>query len=250
MNDLRALAARARTRWPGRAVRVLREVTSTNDVVKAAARAGEPPGLVVVANSQTSGRGRGGHGWHSPPGAGLYLSTLIDAPCDARLLQVPVVCALAVVTGLSMLARGLAIKWPNDIVTADGRKLAGILCESVARKVVVGIGVNVAVESFPAELDARAISLHTIAEAGPHDRSVVAMAILDALDDWRGGWKQLGFEAIRKVFLELTSTIGKHVECEGVRGKAIGLSADGALEILREDGALVPIHAGDLVTLS
>jgi BirA family biotin operon repressor/biotin-[acetyl-CoA-carboxylase] ligase len=243
MGDLgAALPALIAARWPGRDVRVLEEVGSTNDVVKEAARAGAPPGLVVVADRQSAGRGRAGRAWHSPTGAGLYLSTLVPAPPVPT--RVPLACAVATHEALRGLApgAGLHVKWPNDVLADEGRKLAGILCEGLGRTIVVGIGVNVAHVAFPADLAATAVSLRMLGASA--DRAGVALALLEALDAWleraRADWP-----AVRAAWRQASQTLGRPVRVGGVAGTAVDLDDDGALLVDTAAGRR-RVVAGDL----
>ena len=148
-------------------------IGSTNDEAmsrSAKALAERPEGLVIVASEQTAGRGRRGHTWFSPPGAGLYVSvvlapaTSIDPARATTLLTLAAGVALA--EGIAE-ATGLAVdlKWPNDMQVSR-RKLGGILAESSgtggrADTVVVGYGLNVLATAFPPELRDRATSLES-----------------------------------------------------------------------------------------
>ncbi|HEV8209288.1 MAG TPA: biotin--[acetyl-CoA-carboxylase] ligase [Vicinamibacterales bacterium] len=129
-----------------------------------------PEGLVVVADEQTSGRGRRGHTWFSPPGSGLYVSvvlapaTAIDPARAFSLLTLTAGVALA--EGIEQ-AAGLRVdlKWPNDLLVSR-RKIGGILAESSSGgdridSVVVGYGINVRSTSFPPALRSQATSLET-----------------------------------------------------------------------------------------
>lgn len=224
-NDLEALAADAARRWPGRTFQVLEEAGSTNDVAKEAARAGALPGLVVVADHQSAGRGRAGRAWHSPPGAGLYLSTFVAAPPIAT--RIPLAAAVATHEALAALIPSgpLALKWPNDVF-ASGKKLAGILCEGLARGIVVGIGVNVAHASFPPELTATATSLTLL--GARIDRTSVALRLVDALDAWlpraASDWP-----GIRAAWSAASATLGRTVRVGTIEGTATALDDDGAL---------------------
>lgn len=146
---------------------------STNFKAKELASKGYQSGTVVVADEQTAGRGRLGRNWYSPAGTGLWLSIILRPdipPLDSPLLTV--IASLAVYESLLVLEKEpaapeqhnntLQIKWPNDILM-DGKKLAGILTElSLGSKInyaVVGIGINVNQEEFPAELSGIATSL-------------------------------------------------------------------------------------------
>jgi BirA family transcriptional regulator, biotin operon repressor / biotin---[acetyl-CoA-carboxylase] ligase len=176
-------------------------IGSTNDEAGRLATSGAPEGTLVIADQQTAGRGRSGRSWHSPPGAGLYVSVLCRPSAarenatftSARLITL----AAGVGAGEGIRsATGLPveIKWPNDIVFADGqgplvadrrwRKVAGILAEASAtadgiQHVVVGFGINVGAATFPTDLVTSATSLEM--EAGrPVDRGTVLVETLAA----------------------------------------------------------------------
>ena len=149
----------------------LHETTSTNDIAAAYAERGAPEGTTVVAAAQTSGRGRLGRSWYSPPGAGLYVSIVIrDSRCAPFLTLaggVAVAEGIRAATGLP-----LEIKWPNDVVTpgtsgpSRRRKLAGVLAEASSsadglQHVILGIGINISPASYPPDLADRASSIET-----------------------------------------------------------------------------------------
>lgn len=135
---------------------------STNDIAKALAEEGAPAGTVVLADSQTSGRGRLGRPFYSPPGTGLYLSLLFrpqDPPALSGLLTVAAAVAAAEAAE-GLVGRPIGIKWVNDCFIGD-RKFSGILTEAALsmedlslRYAVVGVGVNVVTpqDGFPADL--------------------------------------------------------------------------------------------------
>ena len=135
------------------------EVSSTNDVAREWAKSVLHERLVVVADNQTNGRGRRGASWVTPAGEALAFS-LVLRPTMVRSLwpRLALVSGLAVAKVLE--SRGLyaEVKWPND-VHIDGKKICGILLESIDNFVVIGVGVNINVSSFPAELENIATSM-------------------------------------------------------------------------------------------
>ena len=165
-----ALTASAATRGVfGARLFYAAEVSSTNDLAAAAAERGEPEGTTFVAGAQTAGRGRLGRAWFSPPGAGLYLSTLIRRQALAP--WITIAGGVAVAEGIRG-ATGLPvqIKWPNDISAVGGagfkarRKIAGLLAEASSgpqgvQWMVLGIGINLGPAAFPPELAGRAGSI-------------------------------------------------------------------------------------------
>lgn len=153
----------------------------------------------MVAGEQTAGRGRHGRSWVSDPGAGLWSSTIIRE-CE-EFTRLPLIAALAVVDVARELAGACwTIKWPNDVLGADGRKVAGILAEAVADGAVVGIGINL--ERPPQEF-AQAGSWVDDCGSSP-DRSELLAGLLialharvhqpwaHALADYRGLCRTLG----------------------------------------------------------
>ncbi len=161
-------------------------VDSTQAVARRLAEAGASEGTLVVADFQRAGRGQRGRSWTAPAGAGLLLSVVLRPPlAPARWPALTLLAAGAVVDAVARVAPGVRaeIRPPNDVF-AGGRKLAGILAESVVGPrpfVVLGIGINVGQrpEDWPAELRGRAVSL---AELGaPVGRPALLAALLDRL---------------------------------------------------------------------
>jgi len=221
---------------------------STNDRACELVRSGAPPFTVVVAARQTAGRGRGGARWHSPPGAGLWISVLLPGagPVPPHLpLLVGLAAARAVETVCAELDVG--IKWPND-VEVGGRKVGGVLCEHADGCVVAGVGLNVRQrpEDFPAELTGRAVSLETAA-GRPVSMGAMASALLAEL--------RRGFEApLGPLPQELREELAARdvlrdrpvVSQQAGAGVARGIDEDGALLVERPDGARVRVLAGSV----
>lgn len=162
-------------------------IGSTNSAAMQAAEAGAPEGTVFVAEEQTSGRGRGGHSWHSEPSAGIYCSAILRptlAPADVLVISLAaglaVSAAIREVTGLVP-----DLRWPNDVMLAD-KKVCGILTELNAevtrvRYVVVGVGMNVNQARFDAELEPLATSL-AIDTGHNWSRGDLTVSLLKSLD--------------------------------------------------------------------
>lgn len=145
-------------------------IDSTNTYAKSLAQQGAPHGTVVVAESQTGGRGRLGRSFHSPAGTGLYLSMILRPLCKAdQLMHLTCAAAVAACDAIES-ATGLrpGIKWTNDIV-CKGRKLGGILTElgfqdDLVDYAIIGIGINCnqSAADFPQELQSMAASLSMV----------------------------------------------------------------------------------------
>jgi BirA family biotin operon repressor/biotin-[acetyl-CoA-carboxylase] ligase len=216
------------------------EVSSTNDVAAALAERGAREGCVVAANAQTAGRGRQGRSWASPPGAGLYVSTVLRpgrqaVPALTIAAGVAVADGIRAATGLS-----LTLKWPNDVY-AGHRKLAGVLAEASTNAatdaihyVVLGFGINVMPAAYPPDVANRATSLE--GELGRAvDRGLLLAECLSSLarryadlQEGRGG---LVIEAWRA---RAAATLGRRV-----RWDVAGTTCEGVTENIDESGALV-----------
>ena len=243
-------------------------VSSTNDLAAVLAERGHHDSTIVVADEQVAGRGRGGHTWYSPPGAGLYTSIIVDARGGtvhadwARWLTLAAGVALS--EGLHA-ASGLpvAIKWPNDLVIAPSgtvrgaRKLGGILAEARSEggeltHVIVGFGVNVQRSSFPPEISARATSLED--ELGREvDRGRVLAALLGRFLTWLRRLRARQTTAVVARWRELAvggsgATIEWTRDGHRLRGITAGIDADGAL-LVRARGATERVLGGEVVWL-
>jgi BirA family biotin operon repressor/biotin-[acetyl-CoA-carboxylase] ligase len=249
-------------------VRHLRSVGSTNVLALEAAPAGAPHGCVWVADEQTAGRGRSGHGWHSAVGDGLYVSVLLRpqmALLDALWLSLTtglaVQAAIAAVTGLEV-----DIRWPNDLLLG-GRKCGGVLVETsvvasqseapaMLRYAVIGAGINVNHESFPAELKDIATSLRR--ESGrAWAREDVLIEFLRALErevglleaELRG--RHTGPGLLQRFATASSWARGKQVRVDedgGYTGVTDGLDARGFLRVAGDDGVLHTVLSGGVRT--
>lgn len=247
-------------------LRVLDEVTSTNDEVKRALEAGEPEGLAVSARRQTGGYGRQGRTWASPEG-GLYLSLLLRPSVDAAVLPtLSLVTALAVrraVAGLLLAeaAESVQVKWPNDLVVpAAGRlpdpafrKLCGISLEAHAGGVCVGIGVNV---EPPDAADAAAVGGKNVPVYLPElgfegNVDDVAAAVLHAFAPLYRAWLAEGFAPLAGEYVAHASLTGRSVRMVNRAGEPVAegmvasVDAFGRLVLRASDGSRVPVASGE-----
>lgn len=256
MSDLTAAAVErelARLGAPFGPVSVVALTGSTNDDARAAAARGAPHGAAFLADTQTAGRGRGGHAWHSPPGENLYMSMILRTRVPAAsVAPVTLAVGLAVATVVEARLDGLAdvrIKWPNDVYAA-GRKLAGVLVEGQLRgaevvSLVAGVGVNVRTVDFPPELAARAASLRSLG-AADLDRATLAAELLAAIGAAVARFEREGLggalvEIARRDFL-----LGRRLEAGGVAGTGAGIDADGRLLVRTAAGAIVAVSSGEV----
>jgi BirA family biotin operon repressor/biotin-[acetyl-CoA-carboxylase] ligase len=209
----------------------LREVDSTNVRAQRLAVSGAPHGTLVTAAGQTAGHGRQGRRWVTPAGRALACSLVLRDP--PRLL--PMLAALAVADVADRFddaGRRAAIKWPNDVLL-DGRKVSGILAEGRPQEgwVVLGIGVNVAVEEdgFPSELREIATSLG----GAPADVERVLALLLERLDRWLAATPEDAMSAYRA----RDALAGREIRWGAPerRGTALGVAGDGRLRVRLAD---------------
>lgn len=233
------------------------KVDSTNRVAMDLGHTGEPEGTVVIAEEQTAGRGRAGHSWHSERATGIYVTVLLRpriSPVQASLLTMMAgLSAFSAIKGQSDIEPDL--KWPNDILVG-GKKLGGILTEMHAepnqvRFVIVGIGINVNQEKFPADLSAIATSLRV--ETGrPQSRLELVVRLLRQFETDYNQFIAKGPESVIRRFETVSSfTRGERVRVtngsQSYAGVTDGLSPEGFLRV-RPDGssASVSVIAGDV----
>jgi len=233
-------------------------VASTQDLVTEAARAGAQEGLVVFADEQSAGRGRAGRSWTAPAGSALMFSILLrPAGSVADRASLSLIGGLAVVEGLGLVGGPMAhLKWPNDCL-CRGRKLAGVLAESVTGRdgdqvVVLGIGCNVQWEGLEVPADLRESATACDLEGAPLDRTQLAEAVLERMADRYRQWQAGGFAAIREDWLKHAAWLGEEVVAEHqsgrLTGRALTVSETGELILETPTGRAV-IAAGDLVRL-
>jgi BirA family transcriptional regulator, biotin operon repressor / biotin---[acetyl-CoA-carboxylase] ligase len=226
--------------------------TSTNDDAKRAAREGAPAGTAFVADAQTSGRGRLGRAWYSPPGENLYASFVLR-PCFelGRMPIVTLAAGLAVADAIAPLMneRRVTLKWPNDVFI-EGRKVAGILSEAQLTNpkqpwIVVGIGINVHARSFPEDIAASATSLALSGATSLH-RGSLFVALTEALFARTEMLRQGAVRTIIRDFAERDALLGRRVTVDGAPAVALGIGEDGTLRIRLPDGRETQCVAGDV----
>lgn len=246
-------------RWDGRSaselaegwgvplVEVYRTIGSTNDrAAELAGRAGPRPS-VVVAEEQTSGRGRRGDAWQSSAGAGIWMSLVLDA--ERAFPQLPLVvgvaCARAIDRALDVAEPMVMVKWPNDLVVAD-RKIGGILCEASPRAVVVGVGINVGVPEAGFHPDfARSATALEVVGAKAIVRNELAGGIVTEILSVTGG--PAPFETVRAELERRDALLGRAVATEEHgEGVARGIDTDGSLRLELPEGGMRSVVSGSV----
>ena len=245
------VSARPRLGRLGTSITYFPVIGSTNDVAATLAIHSAHEGAIVIADTQTAGRGRRGRDWYSPPGSGLYVSVVLrpgqslGGSGDRATRLLTLAAGVALVEAVET-ATGLAVdlKWPNDLYVAR-HKLAGILAEAAGgpdEPIVLGYGINVGAAAYPPELRDRATSLES--ELGRHvDRALLLAESLASLarryddllegrfdailDAWRA--RAPGSTGARVAWTAGTTASG------AASGVTAGIDEDGALLVLVGD---------------
>lgn len=229
-------------------IRTVAETGSTNADMAALARAGLAEGVWLRAERQTSGRGRQGRAWVSPPG-NLYASTLVRLrPTDPPAATLGLVAAVALEeTARVYLPDGdLTLKWPNDLLLG-GAKLSGVLLERVDDGVVVGVGVNLLhAPQLPDRATASLASAGVMVEPEPFLETLA-----EAFARWVGTWRGAALAAVRARWTERAHPVGAALSArlpDGSRAEGLfaGLDSDGALLLRLASGESRVIHAADV----
>lgn len=240
-----------KTNLIGSEVLVFDEVDSTNDVAKGHLQRDE--GLVILADSQTKGKGRLGRSWHSSKGEGIYFSTLLKPRMPLEhLSQLTLMAGVACVSAISVFSKSKPdLKWPNDILL-NGKKLAGLLCEYCDEKsagLIVGIGINVNQTEFPGPLAETATSLR-IENGRAVDRVDLIRSLITHLDWEYQAYLLEGALPLMQKWSENTAIFGKKITLDRggtiFHGTATRLDEQGNLVVLTEEGREVFFDSGEI----
>ncbi|MGE5174528.1 MAG: biotin--[acetyl-CoA-carboxylase] ligase [Betaproteobacteria bacterium] len=247
-----------KTKVIGKDIRLLPKVASTNTLAMEMASNGAPEGTVVIAETQTGGKGRLGRTWISPKG-NIYLSVILRP--EIPIYKAPLITLMGAVAAVSAVGKqcepGARIKWPNDILIS-GKKVGGLLTEMSAeqdriRHIVLGIGVdvNMELENLPADMRAQTTTLS--AETGEKiNRTALLQQLLRELDHWYRVFLANEQDVLRE-WTSLNMTVGNRVAVSGVgerlEGLAQGIDSEGRLVIRLDDGAIHRAAAGNVTIL-
>ena len=232
-------------------------IDSTNTRARELAKQGAPEGTILLADTQTGGRGRMGRSFHSPAGTGIYMSVILRPGCaPAELMHLTCAVAVAMCDAVEA-ATGLrpGIKWTNDLVFGK-RKLGGILTElglgtdGRVDYAIVGIGVNCCQreEDFPADIRAIAGSL-AMATGNAVDRPRAAAAMICSLREMR--MRLLSDkDALLAQYRRDCVTLGKSISLvrgdEVRHGKALDIDSEGALVVEFSPGIAETVNSGEV----
>ncbi len=235
-------------------VQIFDEIDSTNSESIRQIRSGNSENHLIVANSQTAGKGRRGRQWLSPKNAGIYLSLSRCFSLETSALQgLSLVTAISVVEALKELgAIGLQLKWPNDVLF-EKKKLAGILLElqqrESSRYVVFGVGVNIELPSDSiASIDRPVIDLINIMSELP-TKSVLVSAVVNRLCANLVVYENKGFPVFEEKWnvldcYRLSDIVIQNGE-SCIIGKSLGVDSKGALLIQTASG-VQSINGGEV----
>lgn len=232
-------------------------IDSTNTRARQLALSGASHGTVLIADTQTGGRGRRGRSFHSPAGSGIYMSILLRPNCAPTELM-HLTCATAVAACDAVEASAgfrPGIKWTNDLVFGK-RKLAGILTELVldpqgrVSAAIIGIGINCTQQpqDFPSEIRDMAGSLSSVT-GRPIDRAQVAAGLIVAM------------EGMSRILLANPASVLSHYRQDCITlgnpirlirgdeerfGTALDIDAAGGLVVRFEDGTIQTVTSGEV----
>lgn len=259
--DLNSIRQRLAGQRLGTEFHYFAEIGSTNSHARRLAEQGARQGELVVADSQTDGRGRLGRHWVSPPNVNLYISFVLRPKLPpARAPQITLMAAVALAETLqSFLPAPPSIKWPNDI-TVNGKKLAGILTEvncgtDSVEFVILGIGVNVnyPVDLMPEEIRQRATSV-LVERQNKVSREDLLWRLIQDLDRCYGELEVNGFAPLAPRWEAYFGWRGQRMRIELLDqvafGTARGIDHDGALLLEDDHGRLQRVIAGDVTPVS
>ncbi len=242
------------TKFIGKKIHYFDYLNSTMDLAMQLGMQGASDGVLVLAESQTRGRGRLGRSWFSPKYKGIYLSLILRpklapavSPILTLLSAVSICEAVKNVTGLDA-----QIKWPNDVFIHN-KKFAGILTEMNAEVdkvnfVVIGIGLNI--NNDKKSLIAQATSLKE--QLGhPVSRLALLQELLRRIENNYLLLQDKGSKVIADKWRNFSSTLGKHVKvyCQNkhIEGSAVDIDSDGSLLVRKASGIIQKISSGDVM---
>ncbi|MCK4956698.1 MAG: biotin--[acetyl-CoA-carboxylase] ligase [Candidatus Cloacimonetes bacterium] len=232
----------------------LAEVDSTNSWVRTLAEPKKEEGLLCLAGKQPQGRGRKDRFWYSTAKGSIcfsfYLQPKIPMEYGPRLT---LITALALAKTLEFYQFEPIIKWPNDILL-NGRKVSGILAEmssdlDAIKDVIIGVGINHSILTFPEEFASTATSLY--GEDAKVSRAELLSHFLKVFDAEYSAFLNGDFQIQLKEIKERMDIFGERVIVKQmyreIEGEVVDLNENGYLQIINSDQEIINVSAGDLV---
>lgn len=246
-----------KTKVLGQKVHVYGEVDSTQTIAHRLVASGAAEGTIVLAETQTAGRGRMGRAWHSPAGKGIWMSMVLTPRIPVHFMpQLTLLCAVALCRAIQKVCPvEIGIKWPNDLLI-KGKKVSGILLESSGederlKYVIAGIGISVNLKEsdYPEELRSVATSL-AIESGEDLKRETLVQAFLLEFEELYALYLEEGFAPIRLLWEALSVTLKRpirtHTSAGIIEGIADALDDSGALTVIQENGERIKVYSGDI----
>ena len=229
---------------------------STNSKARELAVTGAESGTVVVAEMQTAGRGRRGRSWESPAGANIYMSVLLKPdlePSKAPMLTLVMAYSVSKVLKAEGI-EGVQIKWPNDLVIS-GKKICGILTEmeldgmQIAH-VIVGVGINVNLSTFPAELVDKATSLSKECGKEWNHKELIEKITVQFAKDYERFLEMESLAFLKEEYNAILANRENQVRVlepgNGYEAFALGINDLGELLVEKQDGSREAVFAGEV----
>ena len=243
------------TAWAGKTCLCFDTLDSTNDYGKILSEKQKVHGTLIVADTQTAGKGRRGRAWQSPKGSSVSMSLCLEPKLPTeRAAGLTLVMALSVASAIEeMTGEKAMIKWPNDIVL-NGKKICGILTEMFLREkdyvVIIGVGINVNILEFPPEI--RNIATSLCLECGEKiSREDLMKATMKHFESFYEKYEVSGdFSLLKgqyeKRLVNRNSQVRVLDQKEPFEGIAKGIDELGNLLVLCEDGQLKSVCSGEV----
>lgn len=250
------VASRLQTERMGRQIKYFSRIDSTNQYAKRIAEEGASDGTLIIADEQTAGKGRSGRTWVTPPSEAIAFTLLLRPKLSPdRISMVTLVMGLAVVNAVNALYDvDAGIKWPNDVVIG-GRKLCGILTEmsaevSQVNYIVIGVGINANLTSFPEEIREIATSLKLELGHAVNRAELIACVMTEFERLYAGFEAQGDLGPVVQEYNELCLNTGNKVRVLDPNGEYTGISRGinsmGELLVKTEDGQTREVYAGEV----
>lgn len=244
-----------KTAWAGKTCLCFDTLDSTQEQGKKLSRTETVHGTLIVADTQTAGKGRRGRIWQSQKGSTISMSLCLEPKIAVEHISgLTLVMALAVAEALKEIADvNPQIKWPNDIVV-NGRKICGILTELCFRNgtavVIIGVGINVNTEEFPEEIREIASSLKI--ETGKElSREALIVSVMKYFEKYYEQYEKTEDLSLMRAHYEaMLANKNAQVQVldpkEAYTGIAKGITDVGNLIVVREDGTRCEIYSGEV----
>ncbi len=242
--------------WIAKDINYYDSIDSTNNKAKSLADEGAKHGTLVVADVQTSGRGRRGRSWESPSGTGIWMSLILKPDMEiSNASMLTLVMAIAVARACNdSFALNSQIKWPNDIVI-NGKKICGILTEMSAEMnrinhIVIGVGINANTIDFPEDLQDKATSIYNECKVKVKRAELINAIMNNFEEEYATFMENQDLENQVERYNSLLVNIDKKVrvsegKCE-YTGVARGINKAGELLVEKDNGEKVNVYAGEV----